>query len=156
MLVPGPRRCNTIEQIQVLSDHIEKLMMFLKHEATQKAKAHEQQRRLQKEVELVKVRSLSSCAHGRRLKQKTPPVNDLAVWLSNNYRRRVLKGFRHMFVVYLIKGSIIPQIRHAKYVLTNFIAQPRYEVLVCGMRDEEGDSPGAHGAKARLLRSIAS
>lgn len=30
-------------------------MMFLKHEATQKAKAHEQQRRLQKELELVKV-----------------------------------------------------------------------------------------------------
>ena len=39
----------------MLSDHIEKLMMFLKHEATQKAKAHEQQRRLQKELELVKV-----------------------------------------------------------------------------------------------------
>lgn len=38
----------------MLSDHIEKLMMFLKHEATQKAKAHEQQRRLQKELELVK------------------------------------------------------------------------------------------------------
>lgn len=42
-------------QVQALSDHIEKLMMFLKHEATQKAKAHEQQRRLQKELELVKV-----------------------------------------------------------------------------------------------------
>lgn len=42
-------------QVQVLSDHIEKLMMFLKHEATQKAKAHEQQRRLQKELELLKV-----------------------------------------------------------------------------------------------------
>ncbi|CAM9725477.1 unnamed protein product, partial [Scytosiphon promiscuus] len=41
-------------KVQVLSDHIEKLMMFLKHEATQKAKAHEQQRRLQKELELVK------------------------------------------------------------------------------------------------------
>ena len=39
----------------MLSDHIEKLMMFLKHEATQKAKAHEQQRRLHKELELVKV-----------------------------------------------------------------------------------------------------
>lgn len=38
----------------MLSDHIEKLMMFLKHEATQKAKAHEQQGRLQKELELVK------------------------------------------------------------------------------------------------------
>lgn len=38
----------------MLSDHIEKLMMFLKHEATQKAKAHEQQRRLQKELELIK------------------------------------------------------------------------------------------------------
>lgn len=44
----------SIGQVQVLSDHIEKLMMFLKHEATQKAKAHEQQRRLQKELELVK------------------------------------------------------------------------------------------------------
>ncbi|CAN0343349.1 unnamed protein product [Ectocarpus sp. 12 AP-2014] len=44
-------------KVQVLSDHIEKLMMFLKHEATQKAKAHEQQRRLQKELELVKARS---------------------------------------------------------------------------------------------------
>lgn len=43
-----------VGQVQVLSDHIEKLMMFLKHEATQKAKAHEQQRRLQKELELVK------------------------------------------------------------------------------------------------------
>lgn len=46
-----------VGQVQVLSDHIEKLMMFLKHEATQKAKAHEQQRRLQKELELVKVTS---------------------------------------------------------------------------------------------------
>lgn len=46
-------------QVQVLSDHIEKLMMFLKHEATQKAKAHEQQRRLQKELELVKVSLVS-------------------------------------------------------------------------------------------------
>lgn len=45
-------------QIQVLSDHIEKLMMFLKHEATQKTKAHEQQRRLQKELELVKASSV--------------------------------------------------------------------------------------------------
>lgn len=44
-----------LDQVQVLSDHIEKLMMFLKHEATQKAKAHEQQRRLQKELDLVKV-----------------------------------------------------------------------------------------------------
>ena len=40
----------------MLSDHIEKLMVFLKHEATQKAKAHEQQRRLKKELELVKVK----------------------------------------------------------------------------------------------------
>ncbi|CAM9688757.1 unnamed protein product, partial [Choristocarpus tenellus] len=44
-------------QVQVLSDHIEKLMLYLKHEATQKAKAHNQQRRLQKELELVKARS---------------------------------------------------------------------------------------------------
>ncbi|CAB1102358.1 unnamed protein product [Ectocarpus sp. CCAP 1310/34] len=44
--------------VQVLSDHIEKLMMFLKHEATQKAKAHEQQRRLQKELELARSTAL--------------------------------------------------------------------------------------------------
>lgn len=42
----------------MLSDHIEKLMVFLKHEATQKAKAHDQQRRLQKELELVKVSTI--------------------------------------------------------------------------------------------------
>ncbi len=54
-LVPFlPGGTASIGQVQVLSDHIEKLMMFLKHEATQKAKAHEQQRRLQKELELVK------------------------------------------------------------------------------------------------------
>ncbi|CAM9791942.1 unnamed protein product, partial [Ectocarpus sp. 8 AP-2014] len=45
-------------KVQVLSDHIEKLMMFLKHEATQKAKAHEQQRRLQKELELARSTAL--------------------------------------------------------------------------------------------------
>lgn len=51
----GVRGAELPGQVQVLSDHIEKLMMFLKHEATQKAKAHEGQRRLQKELELVKV-----------------------------------------------------------------------------------------------------
>lgn len=57
-------------QVQVLSDHIEKLMMFLKHEATQKAKAHEQQRRLQKELELVKVRRILSLPHSSRSRQR--------------------------------------------------------------------------------------
>ncbi|CAN0167745.1 unnamed protein product, partial [Hapterophycus canaliculatus] len=64
-------------KVQVLSDHIEKLMMFLKHEATQKAKAHEQQRRLQKELELVKASPARSAALLRSNQGKDRAMTEL-------------------------------------------------------------------------------
>lgn len=67
-------------QVQVLSDHIEKLMLFLKHEATQKAKAHEQQRRLQKELDLVKV----NCYFPLRLSRDPPGIAPPCAIIATN------------------------------------------------------------------------
>jgi len=45
------------QKIEILSDHIEKLMFHLKHEAAAKAKAYGAQRRVQRELELLKARN---------------------------------------------------------------------------------------------------
>ncbi|CAM9813846.1 unnamed protein product, partial [Chrysoparadoxa australica] len=45
------------EKVQMLSDHVEKLMLYLKHEATAKAKMKDQLLRMQKEINLVQSRN---------------------------------------------------------------------------------------------------
>lgn len=46
-----------MDKVEALSEHIEKLMVHLKHEAAAKAKAYEAQRSAEKEVELLKKRN---------------------------------------------------------------------------------------------------
>ena len=45
------------KKVEALSDHIEKLMLHLKHEATSKAKAYEAKAKANKEAELLRARN---------------------------------------------------------------------------------------------------
>jgi len=54
------------ERVEALSDHIEKLMIHLKHEAISKARALAEQARKQREVELLKARNQKMTARNTR------------------------------------------------------------------------------------------
>jgi len=45
------------KKVSALSDHIEKLMLHLKHEATSKAKSHDEKAKANREVELLRARN---------------------------------------------------------------------------------------------------
>ncbi|KAG5176372.1 hypothetical protein JKP88DRAFT_249475 [Tribonema minus] len=60
--------------VRALSEHVEKLMAYLKHEAAAKARAHEQQLRLQKEVELLRARG---AALERKAAAKSRAISEL-------------------------------------------------------------------------------
>ena len=73
-------------KVEALSDHIEKLMVHLKHEAIAKARSLADQSRLQREMEMVKTKNAAVTKKNERKDQVISELRESAKLLEDQLR----------------------------------------------------------------------